>query len=67
MSTNKKNLITSLALNFVSIILLIEHLCGLEAAIYVLVGWMILSLIVHINILRDYVVVHTFVREDHTR
>lgn len=42
MSTNKKNLLTSLALNFVSLILLIEHWCGLEAAIYVLVGWMIL-------------------------
>ena len=67
MSTNKKNLITSIALNFVSIILLIEHWCGLEAAIYVLVGWMILSLVIHINILRDYVVVPTFVREDHTR
>ena len=54
MSTNKKNLITSLALNLVALILLIEHWCGLEAAIYVLVGWMILSLIIHINILRDY-------------
>jgi hypothetical protein len=67
MSTNKKNLITSLALNFVSIILLIEHWCGLEAAIYVLCGWTFLSLIIHINILRDYIVVPTFVREDHTR
>lgn len=67
MSTNKKNLITSIALNFVSIILLIEHWCGLEAAIYVLVGWTIMSLIIHINILRDYVVVPTFGREDHTR
>jgi hypothetical protein len=67
MSTNKKNLITSLALNFVSLILLIEHWCGLEAAIYVLVGWTILSLIIHINILRDYIIVHKFVREDHTK
>jgi hypothetical protein len=67
MSTNKKNLITSLTLNFVSLILLIEHWCGLEAAIYVLVGWTILSLIIHINILRDYVIVHKFVREDHTK
>jgi hypothetical protein len=67
MSTNEKNLITSLALNFVSLILLIEHWCGLEAAIYSLLGWTILSLIIHTNILRDYIVVPTFVREDHTK
>jgi hypothetical protein len=64
---DKKDFIAVVTGVSTSVILLIEHWCGLEAAIYVLVGWMILSLIVHINILRDYVVVHTFVREDHTR
>ena len=54
MSTNKKNFINSFAMNGVVIILLIEHLCGVELALEFMHIWAIFSIIVHINILRDY-------------
>ena len=55
---NKKDFWYTVILNIVSIILLIEHWCGLELAIYFLGGWTVISLIVYINILRNYIVVH---------
>lgn len=64
---NKKDFWSLMACDFVSLVLLIEHLCGLEAAVWCLYGWTVISLTIHINIWRDYVVVHKFVREDHTR
>lgn len=67
MSTNKKNLIISFVCCIITLILLIEYLCGLEIAIYCLCGWTMLSCIIHINMLRDYVVVHKFVKKDYTK
>ena len=55
MSTNKKNLITSLVSLCPIPILLIEHLCGLELALecmYICIG---LAVIIHIGIFRDYI------------
>lgn len=55
MSTNKKNFLNSFVLNCVVIILLIEHLCGVELALEFLYVWLGISVLVHINILRDYI------------
>ena len=55
MSTNKKNFIISLICNLVTLILLVEHLCGLSAALTCMHIWIGMSIIVHICILRDYI------------
>lgn len=52
---NKKDFWTLVVCNFVAIILLIEHLCGLEIALECLCAWMCISMLIHIYILRDYV------------
>ena len=64
---NKKDFLTLMMFDLTSLILLIEHLCGLELAIWCLGFWTIISLIVHICIFRDYVVTNVFIREDHTK
>ncbi len=64
---NKKDFWTLLVMNLTSLILLIEHWCGLEAAIWVLCVWTAVSLITHIWVLRDYVVTYEFVREDYVK
>lgn len=64
---NKKDFWTLMLFNLASLILLIEHLCGLELAIWVLCIWTIISLIVHICILKDYIFTFGFVKEDHTK
>ena len=55
MSTNKKNFITSFVMNGVILILLIEHLCGLELALESMHLWICVSILVHAHILRDYI------------
>jgi hypothetical protein len=52
---NKKDFWTLMLFNIGTIILLMEHWCKLELAIYCLCVWTIISLIVHICVLRDYV------------
>lgn len=64
---NKNDFLTLLIMNIVSLALLIEHWCGLELAISYFCGWMIVSMITHIYILRDYIVKAAFVKEDYTR
>jgi hypothetical protein len=54
MSTNKKNFIISFACNCTTLILLIEHLCGVNLALECMHIWVGISTIVHIAILRDY-------------
>ena len=52
---NKKDFWTCMIFNIVSAILFIEHLAGLELAFEFFIGCIIISLIVHIFILRDYI------------
>lgn len=52
---NKKDFWTLLICNFGVLVLLIEHLCGLELALNCMIGWCIISLLIHIHILKDYV------------
>jgi hypothetical protein len=64
---NKKDFWTLMLFNFVSVILLIECWCGLELALQCMCVWVIVSLLVHIGILKNYVISYSFVREDYTR
>jgi hypothetical protein len=64
---NKKDFWTLIACNFGTLILLIEHLCGLEIALTCMCVWTIVSMIIHICILKDYIFTFGFVEEDHTR
>lgn len=64
---NKKDFCMLMLFDFGSFVLLIEHLFGLDLAFGIFSIWTIISMLVHIYILRDYVVTHEFVREDHTR
>lgn len=52
---NKKDFWSLMACNLTTAVLLIEHLCGLEKALECMALWTIISMIVHIYILRDYV------------
>ena len=52
---NKKDFLTLLVCNLASVVLLIEHFAGLELALTCLVGWTVISLIIHICVLWDYV------------
>ena len=64
---NKKDFWTLLIMDIVSIILLIECWCSLDIAVCCLCAWSIISAIVHICVLKDYVVTFGFVKEDYTR
>lgn len=61
---NKKDFWTLVACNLVTFAILIEHLCGLELAIWCMCAWGIISAIIHINILRDYVQLRITTEED---
>ena len=52
---NKTDFWSLIILNLVALILLVEHWCGLELALPILIIWSIISLIVHIWILKDYI------------
>ena len=60
---NKKDLWTMLIPDIAVAILLIEHLCGLELALELMCICAIISAIVHICILRDYVKVYITTEE----
>lgn len=52
---NKKDFLTLLVCNIVSVILFVELMVGLEAALVCLVAWTVISLVIHICVLWDYV------------
>ena len=52
---NKKDFWSLVGCNFVSAVLLVELLCGLDKALECMLVWTIISLITHIHILKDYV------------
>jgi hypothetical protein len=60
---NKKDFWTLIIFNFVTLVLLIEHLCGLQLALPFMCVWTIMSLIVHICVLKDYVFTVTIEEE----
>lgn len=60
---NKKDFWTLLVCNFGTLVLLLEHLSGMELALECMCVWTAISMLIHIHILRDYVVVHEFVKE----
>ena len=64
---NKKDFWTLLIMNITSIILLIECWCGLELALWCLCAWTIISMVVHICVLKDYIFTFEFVKEDYTK
>lgn len=61
---NKKDFWTLVACNFVTLILLVEHLCGLDIALECMCLWTALSMIIHIYILRDYARLSVVVEEE---
>lgn len=61
---NKKDFWTLMACNFVTLILLVEHLCGLDIALECMCLWTALSMTIHIYILRDYVRLSVVVEEE---
>lgn len=63
---NKKDFWTLIGCDIVVLILLIEHWCGLDLALECMCVTAIISALVHIHILRDYVIVNKFVRKDYT-
>lgn len=60
---NKKDFFTLMACNLTTLILLIEHFCGMDLALEYMCVWTAISMIIHIFILRDYVVIHGYVQE----
>lgn len=61
---NKKDFWTLMACNFVTLILLVEHFCGLDLALECMCLWTAVSMIIHIYILRDYVRLSITVEEE---
>lgn len=61
---NKKDFFSLMACNLVTAILLVEHMCGLEKALECMCLWTIVSMIIHIYILRDYVRLSVCVEEE---
>jgi hypothetical protein len=61
---NKKDFWTLMVCNLATVVLLIEHLCGLELALECMCFTAIVSCIVHIWILRDYVRICITTEED---
>lgn len=64
---NKKDFWTLMFFDFISVLLIIECWCGLKLAAICMCGWFMLSLVVHICILKDYVISYSFVQEDYTK
>ena len=60
---NKKDFRTLITFNLVTLILLVEHWCGLELALAFMCVWTIISLVVHIWVLKDYVFTVTIEEE----
>ena len=50
----KKDFLALMGCNLGTVILLIEHLCGMDLALEFMIGWQILNMIIHIYVLRDY-------------
>ena len=63
----KKDFLASVLFNSGTLILFLEHLAGLRFALELMCYWTIVSLIVHIWILKDYIFTFGFVKEDHTK
>jgi hypothetical protein len=64
---NKKDFWTLILCNAVAVVLLIQHFCKIPIAFECFCIWTLISMLIHIGILRDYVKVPVFVKEDHTR
>lgn len=60
---NKKDFWTLMACNFTTLLLLVEHLCGMDLALECMCIWTMVSMLIHIHILKDYVRVHVFVED----
>lgn len=60
---NKKDFWILVMFNLATLILLIEHWCGLELALPFMCVWTIVSLIVHICVLKDYIFTVTIEEE----
>jgi hypothetical protein len=60
---NKKDFWTLVLFNLGTLILLIEHFCGVELALSFMCGWTIISLIAHILVLKDYLFTVTIEEE----
>jgi uncharacterized membrane protein YhaH (DUF805 family) len=61
---NKKDFWFLMLCNLVTVTLLVENLFGLCLSIECLCIWTIISLLVHISVLRDYIKVAVEVEED---
>ena len=64
---NKKDFWILVLCNITTLILLIEHWCGVPLALEFMCVTSIISMIVHVCILKDYIRFYSFVKEDHTR
>lgn len=64
---NKKDFWTLVVMNLTTLILLIECWCGLEAAIWCLCGWSIISAVTHICVLKDYAVTYSYIQKDYKK
>jgi hypothetical protein len=60
---NKKDFFTLMACNLTTLVLLIEHFCGMDLALECMCVWTVISMIIHIFVLRDYVIIHGYVQE----
>lgn len=60
---NKKDFFTLMACNLTTLILLIEHFCGMDLALECMCVWTVVSMIIHIFVLRDYIIIHGYVQE----
>ena len=52
---NKKDFWTLMIFNIVTVVLAIEHWCGLNLAFEIMLGWTFINLIAHICVLSDYI------------
>ena len=60
---NKKDFWTLMACNLTTLILLVEHFCGMDMALECMCVWTMVSMLIHIHILRDYVRLSVVVEE----
>lgn len=61
---NKKDFWTLMACNLATLILLVEHFCGMDLALECMCVWTAVSMLIHIHILRDYVRLSVVVEEE---
>jgi hypothetical protein len=61
---DKKDFWSLMFCNLVTVTLLIEHLCGLCLALELMCIWSIISILIHISILRNYIKLITIIEED---